>query len=175
MIWIASLPAVQRDRVWWPGWGRTNDRPIMSPEGIRPTRSSDVDPNTNRPRPRPTNPPTSGKPHPIGSQDWQSTLSTVGGRLPESFGRQATSTSLRTSDMPVRCSMVRSHSGAAPWPVRQALRPTDHSADDLAPQSQVHHSVGRVERHVNKGGSRGGPYGPRRPIHWTLDWSSRRA
>jgi hypothetical protein len=55
-----------------PGWDRTNDQPIMSPERNRPTRSSDVDPNTNRRRPRPTSPPSSGDIDPIGSQDWQS-------------------------------------------------------------------------------------------------------
>jgi len=54
--------------VWWARLGRTNDQPIMSPERSRPTRSSDVDPNTKRRRPRPTSPPSSGRIHPIGSQ-----------------------------------------------------------------------------------------------------------
>ena len=57
-----------------PGWDRTNDQPIMSPERSRPTRSSDVDPNTRRPETSPTSPPSSDQIDPIGSQDWQSNL-----------------------------------------------------------------------------------------------------
>ena len=55
-----------------PGWSRTNDQPIMSPERSRPIRSSDVDPNTRRPETSPTSPPSSDQIDPIGSQDWQS-------------------------------------------------------------------------------------------------------
>ena len=55
-----------------PGWDRTNDQPIMSPERSRPTRSSDVDLNTKRPETRPISPPLSDQIDPIGSQDWQS-------------------------------------------------------------------------------------------------------
>ena len=83
-----------------PGWDRTNDQPIMSPERRRPTRSSDVDPSTKRRRPRPTNPPSSVEIHPIGSQDWQSTLSTVGGRfvtVPLSIASRTASSASRTA------------------------------------------------------------------------------
>jgi hypothetical protein len=54
-----------------PGWPRSTDQPIMSPERSRPTRSSDVDPNTRRPETSPTSPPSSDQIDPIGSQDWQ--------------------------------------------------------------------------------------------------------
>ena len=40
-----------------PGWNRTNDQPIMSPERSRPIWFSDVDPNTKRQETRPTSPP----------------------------------------------------------------------------------------------------------------------
>jgi hypothetical protein len=69
-----------------PGWDRTNDQPIMSRERSRPTRSRDVDPKTKRRRPRPTSTPSSGRIHPIGSQDWQSTLSRSVDVMPQSFG-----------------------------------------------------------------------------------------
>jgi hypothetical protein len=53
-----------------PGWDRTNDQPIMSPEGSRPTRSSDVNPNTTCPTDK-SNKSTVVQPD---RSDWQSRL-----------------------------------------------------------------------------------------------------
>jgi hypothetical protein len=58
-----------------PGWDRTNDQPIMSPDENRPTMSGGADPNTKRPQASPTSPPSSGQIQSSGSQDWQSTRS----------------------------------------------------------------------------------------------------
>jgi hypothetical protein len=58
--------------LWWARLG-SNQRPAdYESERSCPTRSSDVVPNTGRRRPCPASPPSSGKIHPIGSQDWQS-------------------------------------------------------------------------------------------------------
>src|SRR5712692_1197264 len=67
-----GTPRRERADLGGPGWSRTNDQPIMSPERSRPTAPDDADPNTRLPATSPTSPPTSNHIDPIGSQDWQS-------------------------------------------------------------------------------------------------------
>ena len=69
----------------------------MSRERSRPSQSSDGDPNTKRRRPRPTSQPSSGTIHPIGSLDWQSTLSSAVDGLPQSVVPYSAALVARTS------------------------------------------------------------------------------
>jgi hypothetical protein len=61
-----------------PGWDRTNDQPIMSPDETRPRRSSDVHTKAKHPPASPICPPSSGNVHSIGSQLWQSRFGAYG-------------------------------------------------------------------------------------------------